>query len=109
MPPSRGSAKNISHCCRFTLSGARRRNASPVQGGGDLAKRLRSGSLSFAYRWHDDVGVRVGLGLKGGVGDGAGISQPGVAESCPRAFCGGEGGLRALGDHRALLLGQGGV
>jgi hypothetical protein len=53
--------------------------------------------------------VRARLGLKGGMGDGAGISQPGVAENLPTGFGGGKSGFRALRDHRPLLLGEGGV
>ena len=72
-------------------------------------ERLRPCGLSFAYRWHDGVGVRARLGLKGGVGDGAGVGQTRVAENLPAGFGGGEGGLRSLRDDRPLLLGKGGV
>jgi len=58
---------------RTVAASQRRGNASPVESGGDLTERLRPYGLSLAYRSHDGVGVRARLGLKSGVGDGAGL------------------------------------
>ena len=87
---------------------SRRRDAAPVQGGGDLPTRLR------ARR----PGPRGSPASRGGVRLGVALRRPGRwrgrrrAEGCRGpvpGLGGGERGLRALRDHRALLLGQGGV
>ena len=65
--------QNVPHRHRFPLSASRRRNAAPVQGGGDLPKRLRAGGLRLTDRWHDGGGVRLGTGLEAAMGDGAGV------------------------------------
>ena len=54
-------------------SASRRRDAAPVQCGGDLPKRLRSCGLRLADRRHDFGGVRLGVGLEAAMGDGAGV------------------------------------
>jgi hypothetical protein len=71
--PLRDPLEDIPHGRRFPFAAPRRGNASPVESGGDLTERLRPYGLSLAYRWHDGVGVRARLGLKSGVGDGAGL------------------------------------
>jgi hypothetical protein len=82
-----------------------------VQGGGDLAKRLRACGRSFADRWYEGISVRTRPGLKGPRGRWRwrGHRPAGGCRELPTGFGGGESGLCALRDHRPLLLGEGGV
>jgi hypothetical protein len=101
--------QNVPHRHRLPLRAARRRDPPPVQGGGDLPKRLRSCGLRLADRRHDCGGVRISVGLEAAVGDRAGVRQRGVAKGLPTGLRGGERGLRALRNHRALLLSERGI
>jgi len=65
--------------------------------------------LGFSNSWRDGVGVRVGSSLVGGVGDGASLGEARIPQGLPARLGGGQGGLRALRDYRALFLGQRGV
>jgi hypothetical protein len=65
--------QNVPHRHRLPLSASRRRDAAPIQGDGDLPKRLRSCGLRVADRGHDCGGVRLGVGLEAAVGDRAGV------------------------------------
>jgi hypothetical protein len=84
-----GSAKDVPHGCSFPFAPARRGNAATVQGGGDLAKGLGTGSLSLTDSWRNDGAVCVRLGLMGGVGDGAGLGEAWVAEGLSTGLGGG--------------------
>ena len=77
----------------FPPAPARRRNAPPVQGGGDLPKRLRAGGLSLGDDRRDSGGEGVSPGRAGGVDGGAGLGQAWVAEGLPTGLGGGQGGL----------------
>ncbi len=91
------------------LAPARRGNASPIESCRDLSERLRPYSLGFSNGRHDDVGVSVGASLLGGVGDDAGLGQPRIAKYLTASLGGSQGGLRALGDHCTLFLGESGI
>ena len=71
----------------------------PIESGGDLAQRLRPCGLSLADHRHNGVGMRLGVGPETGV----------TAQDLPTRLGGGESGLGAARDQRALLLGQGGI
>jgi hypothetical protein len=81
------------------LSASRRRDAAPIQGGGDLPKRLRPGGLCLAGGRHDCGGVRLGVGLEAAVGDRAGVDSRGL-RGLPRTFAAASAAASA---HRRLF------
>jgi len=107
--PSRGSAEDVAHRRRLPLPAARRVDAARVQRRRDLSQRLGSCSLGLSNSRHDGVGVGVGPCPAGGVGYGAGVGEARIAQQLASCLCGGESGLRALGNEGSLLLGQSGV
>jgi len=84
-------------------------HAATVQRRGDLPKRLRPGGLGLANCGRNAVGEGVGASGMVCVGDGARRVEARVAEGLSAGLGGGQGGNRALADHRALALGKGGV
>ena len=73
--------QHVRHRRRFPFPPARRGDAAPIESGGDLPKRLRASGPNLGNEGRDASGMRVRLGLMGGVGDGAGLGPPEVTAS----------------------------
>ncbi len=58
------SSDDVSDGLGLPPAPARRGDPARVEGGGDLAKRLRAGGLSLTDSWRDSGGVRVRFGLQ---------------------------------------------
>jgi hypothetical protein len=71
--PSRGSAEDILHRLRFPLPAPRYGDAAPVESGGDLSERRRTGSLNLSNGRQDDVCMHFGPRYAAGVDGGAGV------------------------------------
>ena len=102
-------SKHVRDRLRPPLSAASRSNPPAVQRRGDLPKGLRPGGLGLANGGRNAIGECVGASAYVCVGDGAGLGEPGIAEGLSTSLGGGQGGNRALADHLALALGEGGV
>ena len=71
--PLRDSLEDIPHGRRFPFAAPRRGNASPVESGGDLSERRRTGSLNLSNGRQDDVCMHFGPRYAAGVDGGAGV------------------------------------